>query len=165
MELEQRHVLMLITLLNFTAETGQLEQAEDFFIHQREYAPIAIAHFESREEAEAWLNGAVEPPSPARILIGDEYHQLGYTREDKTRGMCRDYAIEPVTESMTVRGIPSPVLSFATRTEAEAWLMKHPADPYDFVATAGAYWFAVHHRRLNRHLGRGTGEATHRHWL
>jgi len=109
------------------------------------------AHFTSREEAETWLKGVVEPPSPARILIGDEYHQFWYMREDNTSGMYRDYAIEPVLEALTARGIPPRTPSFATRAEAEEWLAIHPANPYAFVTIAGEHYFAVHHRRLKRH--------------
>jgi hypothetical protein len=151
-EPEQRqHVFVLIALLNFIANTGQIDDVEDFFTHQLEYAPVAIAHFTSHEEAEAWLKGVAEPPSPARILIGDEYHQFWYTREDKTRGMYRDYPIEPALEALAARGIPPRTPSFATRAEAEEWLVSHPANPYAFVAISGEYFFAVHHRTLKRH--------------
>jgi hypothetical protein len=150
-EPEQKHVLVLITILNFIADSRQIDDVEDFFSNQLEYAPVAIAHFTSHEEAEAWLKGGAEPPSPARVLIGDEYHQFWYMREDNTRGMYRDYAIEPALEAVTARGIPSQTPSFATRVEAEEWLMSHPANPYVFVAIAGEHYFAVHHRRLKRH--------------
>jgi hypothetical protein len=150
-EPEHEHVLVLIALLNFIADTGQLEDVEDFFSNQLDYAPLAIAHFTSHEEAEAWLKDVEEPPSPARILIGDEYYQFWYMRADNTRGMYRDYAIEPVLEALTARGIPSQGPSFATRAEAEEWLMIHPANPYFFVAIAGEHYFAVHHPRLKRH--------------
>ncbi len=151
-ELEQKqHVLVLIALLNFIAETGQVDDVEDFFSNQLEYAPVAIAHFTNHENAKAWLKGVAEPPSPARILIDDEYHQFWYRREDHTRGMYRDYAIEPAMEALTARGIPPGVPSFATRVEAEEWLMSHPANPYAFVEIAGEHYFAVHHRRLKHH--------------
>lgn len=151
-EPEQRqHVLVLTALLNFIADTGQLDDVKDFFINQLDHAPVAIAHFNSHEEAEAWLNGIAEPPSPARILIGDEYHQFWYMREDNTRGMYRDHPIEPMLEALTTRGTPPQTPSFATRAEAEAWLRSHPAAPYAFVKIAGEHYFAVHHRRLKRH--------------
>lgn len=148
---QQQHVPVLIALLDFMIDTGQLAEAEDFFNHQLEYAPLAIAHFTSREEAEEWLKTAQEPPSPARILIGDDYHQFWYTPEDNTRGLYRDYAIEPAMEVLTARGIPPRTPSFATRAEAEEWLVSHPATPYAFVLIAGEPHFAVHHRRLKRH--------------
>lgn len=151
-ESEQKQSLfVLVALLDFLAATGQLTAAEDFFVHLTAYAPVAIARFSSRAEAEAWLNGAAEPPSPALILIGDEYHQFWHMREDGTRGMYRDYPIEPTLEALTARGLPSQTPSFATRTAAEEWLTAHPASPYAFLTIAGEYCFAVHHRLLERH--------------
>jgi hypothetical protein len=148
---QKQHVLVLIALLTFILDTGQMDDVEDFFSHQLEYAPVAIAHFTSHEEAEDWLKGVSEPPSPARILIGDEYHQFWYMREDKTHGLYRDHAIEPALEALAARGIPSQTPSFATRAEAVEWLRSHPANPYAFVTISGEHYFAVYHRRLKRH--------------
>ena len=81
-----------------------------------------MAQFASRDEAEAWLKDVAEPPSPAYILIGDDYHQLWNMREDNTRGMYRDYVIEPIIKALTAKGIPPGppgVPSFHSRTEAE----------------------------------------------
>ncbi|WP_224361144.1 hypothetical protein [Hyalangium versicolor] len=148
---QKQHVRLLISLLNFIADTGQLDEAGDFFSNQLEYAPVAIAHFTRHEEAEAWMRSAAEPPSPAYILIGDEYHQFWYRREDNTRGMYRDYPIESELEALTARGLPSQMSSFATRAEAEEWLMNYSAKPYAFVSIAGEHYFAVYHRSLKRH--------------
>lgn len=150
-EPEQQHVRVLIALLDFITDTGQSNDVEDFSSNPLEYAPVAIAHFTSDKKAEAWLRSTSELPSPARILIGDDYHQFWYMREDQTRGMYRDYAVEPAMEALTARGIPPQAPTFDTRAEAEEWLMNHPARPYAFVAIAGEYYFAVHHRRLKRH--------------
>jgi hypothetical protein len=116
---QKQHVLLLIALINFIVDTGQADDAEDFFIHQQEYAPVAITHFTSHQEADAWLRGVAEPPSPAYILIGDEYHQFWYRREDNTRGMYREYPIESELEALTAKGLPPQVPSFATRAEAD----------------------------------------------
>ncbi|HEX8698903.1 MAG TPA: hypothetical protein VF815_08700, partial [Myxococcaceae bacterium] len=43
-EPEQKSVLLLIALLNFIADTGQLEDVEDFFSNHPKQAPVAIAH-------------------------------------------------------------------------------------------------------------------------
>lgn len=148
---EEQHVRILISLLHFITETEQLEEVEDFFSNLLEYAPVAIAYFPTHVEAEAWLKCAAEPPSPAYLLIGDEYYQFWYLREDNTRGMYRDYAIEPALEALSGQGIPSQVPSFSTRAEAETWMRSHPANPYAFVAIAGEHYFVVYHRRLKRH--------------
>ncbi len=148
---EKHSPRVLIQLVNFIADTGQLEACEDYIHHRLEYAPLAIAHFPTHAEAEAWLNGLAEPPSPADILIGDEYHLAWYSREDSARGMYRDYVIEPYIEEFVAQGIPPTAPSFETRAEAEGWLKVHPATPFDFVSIAGEYHLAVHHKRLKRH--------------
>jgi hypothetical protein len=148
---QKQHVRVLITLLDFIADTGQIDDVEEFFINHHQYAPVAVARFTCRDEAEDWLKGVVEPPSPAHILIGDEYYQFWYVREDNTRGMYRDYVIEPTIEALVARGIPPGTPSFHTRAEAEAWLTSHPATPEAFVVIAGEYYLAVHHKRLKCH--------------
>ncbi|MCY1080015.1 hypothetical protein [Archangium lansingense] len=142
---------VLVHLVNFIADTGQLDACEDYINNRLDYAPLAIAHFTTRDEAEAWLKGPAEPPSPANILIGDEYYQAVYSREDNTRFMYRDYIIEQYIGELAARGIPPTAPSFETRAEAEAWLKDHPATPFDFASIAGEYYFAVHHKRLKRH--------------
>jgi hypothetical protein len=148
---QKQHVRVLIALLDFIADTGQTEEVEDFFINHHQYAPMAVAQFTSRDEAEEWLKGIAEPPSPAHILVGDDYYQSWYMREDNTRGMYRDYVIEPTIEALTAKGIPPGAPSFPTRTEAEEWLKSHPATPEAIVVIAGEDFLAVHHKRLKRH--------------
>jgi hypothetical protein len=148
---QKQSASVLIHQVNFIADTGQLEACEDFLNNRLEYAPLAIAHFSTRDEAEAWMNGLAEPPSPADILIGDEYYQALYVRKDNTRGLFRDYVVEPYIEELAATEIPPTAPSFETREEAEAWLKNHPASPFDFVSIAGDHYLAVHHKRLKRH--------------
>jgi hypothetical protein len=146
-----RHALVLVNLLNFLADTGQLDDFEDFFAHRLDYAPLAMASFATRDEADAWLKGLEEPPSPACILIGDGYYLAWYSREDGSQDVTRDFKIEPYIEELAARGIPPDSPSFKSREEAEAWLANHPASPFAFLSIAGEYYFAVHHKRLMRH--------------
>jgi len=148
---QKQHVRVLIALLDFIADTGQLDEVEDFFIHHHQYAPIAVARFTSREEAEKWLKGTAEPPSPAHILIGDDYYRFWYMREDSTRGMSREYVIEAAIAALTAKGIPPGAPSLPSRTEAEEWLKSHPANPEAFVVIDGEHYLAVHHKRLKLH--------------
>jgi hypothetical protein len=150
-EPQKQPVLVLIGLLDFIANTGQVDAFEDYVKNRLEYAPLAMACFVTHDEAEAWLRGLAEPPSPARIIIGDEYHQVWCPRVDSTRSIHRDYVIEPYIEELTARGIPPAVPSFENRAEAAAWLTKHPASPFAFVSIAGESYLAVHHKRLNLH--------------
>ncbi|MCY1083239.1 hypothetical protein [Archangium lansingense] len=148
---QKQSVSLLINQVNFIADTGQLEACEDYINNRLGHAPIAIAHFTTHDEAEAWLKGLAEPPSPALILIGDEYHQMWYDRGDNTRGMYREYMIEPYVEGVVAEGIPPNPPSFETRADAEAWLENHPAAPFEFVSIGGAHYLAVHHQRLKRY--------------
>lgn len=144
-------MLALVNLLNFLADTRQTADFEDFFTHRLDYAPLAMAAFATREEAEAWLKGLDEPPSTARILIGDTYHHACYSREDGSQGVYREFTIEPYIEGFMAKGIPAGSPSFPSRAEAEAWLEKNPASPFGFLSIAGEHYFAVHHKRLKRH--------------
>lgn len=148
---QARHTFVLVNLLNFLADTGQLDDFEDLFTHRLDYAPLAMASFATREEVEVWLKGLEEPPSPACILIGDGYYRVWYSREDGSLDVTRDFTIEPYIEELTARGIPPDSPSFKSREEAEAWLANHPASPFAFLSIAGDYYFAVHHKRLKRH--------------
>ncbi|HSP81047.1 MAG TPA: hypothetical protein VLQ93_21165 [Myxococcaceae bacterium] len=148
---QKRHAIVLLALLNFIADTGQSDDAEDYFNNRPARAPLAIAHFRTRDEAEAWLKEIAEPPSPAAILIGDEYFLAWYSREDAARGMYRDYILETHLEGLVAEGIPPSAPSFGTRAEAETWLASHPAAPYAFVSISKEYYLAVHHERLKRH--------------
>jgi hypothetical protein len=150
-EPEKQHVRVLLALLEFIAGTGQRDEVEDFFVNHQRYAPMAVSWFASRDEAEEWLKGAVEPPSPAHILVGDDYYQFWYAREDNTRGMYRDYVIEPIIEALVAKGIPPGAPSFRTRAEAEQWLESHPATPEVFMVIAGEHHLAVYHQKLKRH--------------
>jgi hypothetical protein len=148
---QAEHARVLINLLNFLVDTRQVADFEDFFFHRLDHAPLAMTSFATREEAESWLKGLAEPPSPARILIGDEYYLAWYSREDGSRNITRDFTIEPYIEELAARGIPPNTPSFKSREEAEAWLANHPASPFTFLSIAGEHYFAVHHKRLKRH--------------
>ena len=86
---QARHAFVLVNLLNFLADTGQTADFEEFFTHRLDHAPLAMASFATRDEAEAWLKGLAEQPSPARILIGDEYYLAWYSRGDGSRDVTQ----------------------------------------------------------------------------
>ncbi|HSP77198.1 MAG TPA: hypothetical protein VLQ93_01620 [Myxococcaceae bacterium] len=151
-EPEQKQLMrVIIDMLNFVAETGQSDEFDEF--RETWYlAPTpAIARFDTREQAEAWLNGLAEPPGGTFVLIGDEYHEVWYSREDEVRELLRQHMIEPTLEGFVAKGLPAAVASFDTREEAEEWLKSHPASPMDFVSIAGEHHLAVYHRKLALH--------------
>jgi phosphoglycolate phosphatase-like HAD superfamily hydrolase len=148
---QKQSTLVIINLLNFIAETAQYDEFDDYLEDYYADPLPAIAHFDTREEAEAWLRGAVEPPGGTHILIGDEYYQVWYSREDGVRELLRDHVIEPWLEQLTSKGLPAAIASFNTREEAEQWLKIHPVPPMSFVTIAGEHHLAAYHRRLNHH--------------
>ena len=149
---EKQLALVLINLLNYVANSGQYDALEGYLEKLRSGSPPPVtASFATRDEAEEWLRSLPEPPSRAYVLIGDEYHEVWYSREDGDRGIAREYVLEPILEDSSKRGLPPAVASFNTRDEAEAWLAKHPASPLAVVSIAGEQHLAVHHEELNRH--------------
>lgn len=147
----KRGLLTLINLLNFVAVNQQPEALANFSRDIRSGPPPVIAFFDTREEAEAWLNRLTAPPSYGHVMIGDEYYRVWYSREDNVRELPRDYLIEYFLDAFESKPPPLPVASFNTREEAMAWLANHPASPTVLVTIAGEYYHAVYYKKFNRH--------------
>ncbi len=158
---EKQLVRVLISLLDYVSDSGQ-QGAFEVFLNSRGEPPPVTASFSSLDEAKEWLMNLPEPPHRAHVLIGDDYHEAWYSREDGIRDLSREWVIEPLLEGLTRQGAPPVVASFDTRERAETWLLKHPASPMLFVSIAGEHHLAVYHEKLNRHslhaLARGLKE-------
>jgi hypothetical protein len=144
-------LVIIIDLLNFIADSGQQEAFESYREGFSSNPPHAIACFDTREEAEAWLSNLAEPPSGGHVLIGDEYYELWYSREEGSRELLRDQVMDLFFEVFESKPLPPATASFDTREEAMAWLTSHPASPTTLVAIAGEYHHAAYHKNLNRH--------------
>jgi hypothetical protein len=148
----KRGLLTLINLLNFIAATNQQEALARYREDSRSDAPPpVIAFFDTREEADTWLNHLAAPPSYGHVMIGDEYYSIWYSREDNVRDLLRVYLMEYFLEGFESKPLPLPAASFNTREEAMAWLANHPASPTVLVTIAGEYYHAVYHKKFNRH--------------
>ncbi|HEY0093129.1 MAG TPA: hypothetical protein VGB96_02340 [Archangium sp.] len=146
---DQRLVHVAIAELDFIRSTGQQDDFYDYLKTFYRNPPPVIARFDTRQEAEAWLNNLADPPSNAHVLVGDEYLELFYFRDRALRGFEREYTLERFIEAVTSRGIPPPAASFATRVEAEAWWANHPAPPISvFIQIDGEHYLAIHHRKI-----------------
>ena len=151
-DLERKHsVVVLAHMLHFIAETGQTSAFDEYLQNYYTDAPWAIAWFETYAAAEAWLNSLAEPPSWAHVLIGDEYHEVWYSREDNERKLRRDDVMEHFLEDFIKKGLPSPVASFTTLEEAREGLTPSTAAPMASVTVAGVYYLAVYHAKLHRY--------------
>jgi hypothetical protein len=148
----KRQLLILIDLLNFIAATDQQEALARYREDSRSGGPLPVlAFFNTREEADAWLNRLAAPPSYGHVMIGDEYYSIWYSREDNVRELLRGYVMEYFLEDFESKPLPSPAASFNTREEAMEWLANHPASPTALVTIAGEYHHAVYHKKFNRH--------------
>ncbi|HYO71968.1 MAG TPA: hypothetical protein VEU33_38410 [Archangium sp.] len=148
---QKLYTLVIIELLNFVADTNQQEAFKNHIIDYRSVPPPAIAHFNTRDEAYAWLNSLSQPPSGGKILIGDEYFNIWYSREEGFRELWRNDIAELFLDDSSSKHLPPVAASFNTREEALEWLTSHPASPMLLVTIAGERYHAVYHKNLNRH--------------
>jgi hypothetical protein len=148
----KRGLLTLINLLNFIAATDQQEALARYREESRSDAPPpVIAFFDTREEADTWLNQLAAPPSYGHVMIDEEYYSIWYSREDNVRDLVRGYLIEYFLDAFESKPLPPPAASFNTREEAMEWLANHPASPTVLVTIVGEYYHAVYYKKFNRH--------------
>jgi hypothetical protein len=147
----KRYTLVIINLLNFIADNNQHAAFESYLKDYYSDPPPAIAFFDTREEADAWLNSLEKPPSGGNVLIGDEYYDIWYSREDGIRDLLRDHVTELFLEDSESKRLPPVTASFNTREEAQEWLTSHPASPMALVTIEGERYHAVYHKKFNRH--------------
>lgn len=146
---DQHLIQIAIDEIDFIRSTGQQDEFYDYLKTYYRNPPPVIARFDTRQEAEAWLNSLTEPPSNAYVLVGDDYLELFYFRDRAVRGFERQYTLERFIEAVTSRGLPPPAATFGTRAEAEAWWTKHPSPPISvFVQIAGEHYLAINHRKI-----------------
>ncbi|SEU22254.1 head protein [Stigmatella erecta] len=147
---EQRELLdAVFDALLFIDSTGQLYVFEDYRKHLASNdLPLALASFDTLQAAEAWLRETPEPPSSASLLIGGQYHELVFIREQNHRRIFPHPVLEHVLNGLLRDGLPAPVASFATRQDAEAWFQRLPAPGNPFIIhIAGEPHLAVYQPR------------------
>jgi hypothetical protein len=137
--------------LMFISETGRLYSFEDYLKFSKEDPPLVVASFKTRQEAETWLESHPEPPHGAHVLIAGEYHLVAYHRDRNIRSLPRLPVMEYYLEDLA-RNLPAtPVASFETCEQAEAWLQSQPEPPKNvFVLVAGEPHVAVYHRLISQ---------------
>lgn len=138
--------------LMFVSETGAVHPFEDYLQFRRNAPPYAVASFETREEAEAWLQRHPEPPHGAFVLIADAYHIVMHVREVGHRQLHPHPILDGYLEQLLQDAPPGPLPSFGTREEAEAWLKGQPEPPQGaFMMIAGRRYVALYHHNLEHH--------------
>lgn len=148
---DKEKLRMAVDALRFITSTGQSHDFKDYRKSLDANAPpLVIASFNTREDAEAWLNDHPRPPDQAYVLVAGEYHIVMYFPERNQRSIIRHPALEFYLEELTREGRPAPVASFSTREEAEAWLARQPEPPLQvFITIAGEFHLVVYHHRIN----------------
>jgi hypothetical protein len=147
---EKERFSMALDALGFIFALGQAYGFEDY---RQDVAakgpPVVIAAFDTREEAESWLQNHPEPPHHANILIAGQYFLTAYAPDMNHRAILRDPAFAHYLKEMIQEGLPAPVATFSTLEEANTWLQSQPEPPRQvFVTIAGEYHLAVYHYRI-----------------
>jgi hypothetical protein len=147
---EKERFSMALDALGFIFALGQTYGFEEY---RQDVAangpPVVIAAFDTREEAESWLNNHPEPPHHANILIAGKYFLTAYAPDISHRAILRDPAFAHYLKEMIKDGLPSPVATFNTLEEANTWLQSQPEPPRQvFVTVAGEYYLAVYHYKV-----------------
>jgi hypothetical protein len=149
---EKEKLQFAIDALNFIYETGQTYDFKDYRERLNvEAPPLVIASFKTRAEADAWLNAHPNPPYHANILIGGNYHYVMYSREKNDRSIVSAKSTIPYyLGDMIRKGVPSPVASFNTHEDAEAWVHAQPEAPRQvFIQIAGETYLVAYHENIN----------------
>ncbi|HEX5752190.1 MAG TPA: hypothetical protein VFZ09_38610 [Archangium sp.] len=152
---EKDSLLVAIRALAYIESSGQREALDDYLVYWRNSTlPPVIAVFQTRDEAEAWMDAQLPPPTMASILIADSYHLVLASRERREPLFARVPIVAEFIEGALDNGLPPAVASFETREQAEAWHASVPDPPrHAFITIQGehhvaAYWKNVNHRAL-----------------
>jgi hypothetical protein len=140
----------VVDTLLFISATGQHRAFNAYLEHlEADAPPYAIASFETKEAAEAWLENQPIPPDSANVLIANAYH---YVIHDERVGIFRLLRIRDLEyhlAELKKTHPPVAVASFSTLDEAETWWKAQPAPArWAWVSIAGEFYLAVYHPNI-----------------
>ena len=96
---EQELLAAAIDAILFITSTGQRYAYLDYLQQRDSNAlPPAVASFETREEAEAWLKNHPSPPDGTSVLIAGQRHHVIYSREMNLRRFIPSPPLDPQAE-------------------------------------------------------------------
>jgi hypothetical protein len=148
---KREKLLVAIDAIQFIFAKGLSYDFEDYRKSLDANAPpLVIAAFKNLEEAEVWLQEQPRPPLGAQVLVTHEYYRVIYVRNTGLRKLLHNPgALTHYLEELTREGPPTPVATFSTRQEAEAWLHHQPEPPgHAFITIAGEDYVAVYHQAV-----------------
>lgn len=148
---EKEKLDLAMDVFEFIFETGQTFDFDEYRKSLAFKAPyLAIASFDTREEAMAWLNAHPNPPDGAHVLIAGEYHRIAWFKEQGYRRLPPSPVLPFWLEDMAREGLPPPVATFNTLEEAKAWVDSQPEPPKQvFIQVAGEAYIVAYHYRVN----------------
>lgn len=112
--------------------------------------PYAVASFDTREEAEHWLQNHPHPPDSANVLIANSYHSVVHDRVNGIRRLPRNRDLEYYLAEHQRVAPPIAIASFSSLGEATAWLQSQPRPaPWAWVSIAGEFYLAAYYPNLD----------------
>jgi hypothetical protein len=149
---EQERFRVAAAALMFISETGAVHPFADYLEFRKGAPPYAVASFETREEADAWLRQHPEPPHGAFVLIADAYFIVMFVREVNDRRLFPHPILDGYLEQLRRSAPLTSMVSFASRDEAATWLKAQPEPPQRVdMLIAGKAHVALYHRNLKHH--------------
>jgi hypothetical protein len=149
---EQELFRVAAAALMFISESGAVHPFEDYLASRRDAPPYAVASFETREAADAWLRQHPEPPHGAFVLISDAYFIVMHVREQNRRDLLPHPILEGTLQRLQRDAPAAPGAAFASREEAVAWLKAQPKPPpRAYLQIAGTPHAALYHPNLRHH--------------
>ncbi|MFL5351806.1 MAG: hypothetical protein ACJ8AN_04110 [Archangium sp.] len=147
---EKELIQVVLDTLRFIASTGQHRAFGEYLEHLEANAPpYAIASFDTRDAAEAWLGNHPNPPTSANVLIANDYHDVFYDRETNFRRLHRNRDLEYYLGELAHEEPFAATESFASREEAETWLRAQPEPArWTWVSISGEPYLAVYHPNI-----------------
>jgi hypothetical protein len=147
---EKQLLQIIVDTLHFISATGQHGAFSAYLEHLKAGAPpYAIASFDTKEAAEAWLKNQPIPPDSANVLIADTYHYVIHDEKAGVFRLPRIRDLEGYLADLKQKAPPVAVASFATLEEAKAWLKAQPEPArWAWVSIAGEFYLAVYHPNI-----------------
>lgn len=148
---EEELIQVILDTLRFISATGQYEAFSQYLEHLEACAPpYVVAAFNTKQEAQSWLDKHPDPPRFADVLIGNDYHAVMCDRETNFRRLPRVRSINYYLADLEKKEPPVATASFATHEEAEAWLRAQPNPARrTWVTIASELYLAAYHPNFN----------------
>jgi hypothetical protein len=148
---EKELIQVILDTLLFISSTGQHSAFSEYLEHVEAGAPpYAIASFDTKEEAEAWLRNQPIPPVSANVLIANNYHDVLHDRETNTLRLPRNHDLEYYLAELKQEEPLVATASFDSLEEAQAWLRAQPKPArWAWVSIAGEFYLAAYHPNIN----------------